>query len=109
MRRLAPDGLEAWAQVLASGYEGLVAKDEESSYVGGRTRAWLKVKVPGWTALKVTGVARRQSAVAANGPLQWRGQQHVRRARGVRARPDQGQARAQGRRIGPPSVASCRR
>jgi len=27
---------------------GLVAK-EASPYVGGRTRAWLKVKVPGWT------------------------------------------------------------
>jgi len=26
---------------------GYVAKDEECFYVGGRTRAWLKVKVPG--------------------------------------------------------------
>ena len=49
VRRLAPNGLDAWAQVLASGYEGLVAKDEASPYVGGRTRAWLKVKAPGWT------------------------------------------------------------
>jgi ATP-dependent DNA ligase len=31
------------------GYEGLVAKDEASVYVGGRTRAWLKVKQPNWT------------------------------------------------------------
>lgn len=28
MRRLASDGLEAWAQVLERGYEELVAKDE---------------------------------------------------------------------------------
>jgi ATP-dependent DNA ligase len=30
-------------------YEGLVAKDEASPYVGGRTRAWLKVKQANWT------------------------------------------------------------
>jgi bifunctional non-homologous end joining protein LigD len=44
-RRLAIDGLEAWAQVIARGYEGLVVKDEASPYVEGRTLAWLKVKV----------------------------------------------------------------
>jgi ATP-dependent DNA ligase len=37
------------AQVLERGYEGLVAKDEASPYVGGRTRAWLKVKPANWT------------------------------------------------------------
>jgi hypothetical protein len=31
-RRLAVDGLEAWAQVLERGYEGMVAKDEVSPY-----------------------------------------------------------------------------
>ena len=45
-RRLADDGLEAWAQVLKRGYEGLVGKDEASPYVEGRTLSWLKVKVP---------------------------------------------------------------
>jgi len=45
-RRLAADGLEAWAQVLSRGYEGLVGKDEASAYVEGRTLSWLKVKVP---------------------------------------------------------------
>jgi len=30
VRRLAPDGLEAWRQVIERGYEGLVAKDEAS-------------------------------------------------------------------------------
>ena len=44
VRRLADDGLEAWKQVLERGYEGLVAKDPESPYVGGRTLKWLKVK-----------------------------------------------------------------
>jgi bifunctional non-homologous end joining protein LigD len=48
-RRLKANGLDAWAQVLERGYEGLVAKDEASIYVGGRTRAWLKVKQPNWT------------------------------------------------------------
>ena len=45
-RRLAPDGFEAWAQVLERGYEGLVGKDDTSAYVEGRTLSWLKVKVP---------------------------------------------------------------
>ncbi len=45
-RRLADNGLEAWAQVLVRGYEGLVGKDEGSPYVEGRTLKWLKVKVP---------------------------------------------------------------
>lgn len=44
VRRLAPNGLEAWAQVLASGYEGMVAKDEASEYPGGKTNVWLTVK-----------------------------------------------------------------
>jgi len=45
-RRLAGDGLEAWAQVLERGYEGLVGKDEASPYTEGRTLSWLKVKQP---------------------------------------------------------------
>jgi bifunctional non-homologous end joining protein LigD len=44
-RRLADNGLAAWAQVLERGYEGLVGKDEASPYVEGRTLTWLKVKV----------------------------------------------------------------
>jgi ATP-dependent DNA ligase len=32
-RRLAAEGLEAWAQVLERGYEGMVGKDETSPYV----------------------------------------------------------------------------
>ena len=45
-RRLADDGLKAWQQVIERGYEGLVAKDPASPYVGGRTLKWLKVKQP---------------------------------------------------------------
>ena len=47
-RRLAPNGLEAWAEVLKRGYEGLVAKDPASPYPGGRTLSWLKVKQPNY-------------------------------------------------------------
>jgi hypothetical protein len=36
-------------EVLERGYEGYVAKDEASAYADGKTKAWLKVKVPGWT------------------------------------------------------------
>jgi len=44
VRRLSPNGLEAWQDVIRAGWEGLVAKDPESPYVGGRTLKWLKVK-----------------------------------------------------------------
>ena len=44
-RRLASDGLEAWKEVVAHGWEGLIAKDPDSLYQpGGRTRSWIKVK-----------------------------------------------------------------
>jgi bifunctional non-homologous end joining protein LigD len=40
-RRLPPHGLEAWATVKQRGYEGLVAKDQQSPYRGCMTRSWL--------------------------------------------------------------------
>src|SRR5260370_4536407 len=46
VRRLAMDGLKAWQEAVARGFEGLVAKDPESPYVGGRTLRWLEVKQP---------------------------------------------------------------
>jgi bifunctional non-homologous end joining protein LigD len=49
VRRLARNGFEAWSEVVAHDYEGLVAKDEASLYEPGPTRRWLKVKQPGWT------------------------------------------------------------
>ena len=49
VRRLAKSGFEAWAEVVAHDYEGLVAKEGVSLYEPGPTRRWLKVKQPGWT------------------------------------------------------------
>jgi bifunctional non-homologous end joining protein LigD len=49
VRRLARNGFEAWAEVIAHDYEGLVAKEEASLYEAGPTRRWLKVKQHGWT------------------------------------------------------------
>jgi ATP-dependent DNA ligase len=46
VRRLADGGLKAWQEMVEKGYEGLVAKDPQSPYVGGRSLKWLKVKVP---------------------------------------------------------------
>jgi bifunctional non-homologous end joining protein LigD len=46
VRRLSDDGLKAWQQVVEHGYEGLVAKDPASPYIGRRTLKWLKVKQP---------------------------------------------------------------
>jgi len=44
-QRLAANGLEAYRIAQRRGYEGLVAKDLASPYVGKRSRFWLKVKV----------------------------------------------------------------
>ena len=49
MRRLVKNGFEAWAEVIAHDYKGLVVKDEASLYEPGPTRRWLKVKQKGWT------------------------------------------------------------
>jgi bifunctional non-homologous end joining protein LigD len=49
VRRLVAGGLEAWNEVVARGFEGYVAKDENSRYEGGPTRSWLKAKQRGWT------------------------------------------------------------
>jgi bifunctional non-homologous end joining protein LigD len=49
VRRLSLDGIKAWKQVIARGYEGYVAKDETSPYEAGPTRRWLKVKQKDWT------------------------------------------------------------
>ena len=38
-------GLRPGGVVKQRGYEGLVAKDEESCYRGGPTRSWVKVKI----------------------------------------------------------------
>jgi bifunctional non-homologous end joining protein LigD len=43
--RMDPNGLTAFREAKARGYEGIVAKDLSSPYVQGRTRKWLKCKV----------------------------------------------------------------
>jgi bifunctional non-homologous end joining protein LigD len=43
--RLAANGLAAYELAKRRGYEGLVAKDLSSRYLGKRSRFWLKVKV----------------------------------------------------------------
>jgi bifunctional non-homologous end joining protein LigD len=44
-RRLGPGGLDAWEEVKAHGWEGLVAKDSASLYEPAtRTPSWIKVK-----------------------------------------------------------------
>jgi bifunctional non-homologous end joining protein LigD len=43
--RMNANGLTAFQEAKASGYEGIVAKDLSSPYVEGRTRRWLKCKV----------------------------------------------------------------
>jgi len=47
VRRLASNGFDAWAEVIAHDYEGLVAKEEASLYEAGPTRRPLKVKQRG--------------------------------------------------------------
>jgi len=44
-QRLDENGLEAFQVAKAKGYEGMVAKDNSSPYVEGRSRKWLKCKV----------------------------------------------------------------
>ncbi len=43
--RLAPDGLKAYEIAKQKGFEGVVAKDESSPYIEGRSGKWLKFKV----------------------------------------------------------------
>jgi ATP-dependent DNA ligase len=65
-RRLAPDGLKAWRQVEEHAYEGLVAKNNSSPYVGGRTLHWLKVLRPEARA----AVAKSRERTPRNGGRQ---------------------------------------
>ena len=44
MRRLARNGFEAWAEVIAHDYEGLVAKEQTSPYEAGPTWAMAEAK-----------------------------------------------------------------
>ena len=59
-RRLADAGLAAWVEVIKRGYEGLVAKDPESTYVPGRSLRWLKVKQPAYREKERGSTSRRR-------------------------------------------------
>ena len=55
-RRLPADGRKAWHVVEERGYEGMVAKDPRSTYRGGATRAWVKVKMRHEAVFVVGGI-----------------------------------------------------
>ncbi len=57
-RELAPNGLEAFRIAKRKGYEGLVAKDLSSPYVGARSAYWLKVKVHQEDEFLIAGYTR---------------------------------------------------
>ena len=64
VRRLASVDVEAWCQVIERGYEGLVAKDEASTYEGGRTTRWVKVKQKNWMSRTTAAAGGRRISVA---------------------------------------------
>src|SRR5438876_1034468 len=115
-RRLPAHGLEAWAEVQRRGYEGLVAKDEASAYLGGRTRSWLKVKRRnGDGALRGAGrqgrslrLSGRPDPVLAQGQAsQWgRGEKRERSSGGLRAvQCGAAPLHAAGREVGVPTLS----
>jgi hypothetical protein len=64
VRRLAANGLDAWAQVVGNGYEGYVAKDVASAYEGGATRYCEGV----WTAVALLRELQAKGTRAALDP-----------------------------------------
>src|SRR5262249_14728607 len=58
------NGLGAWAVVKERGYEGLVAKDAESTYRGGPRRSWIKCKIRREGRFAVAGILGLPSAFA---------------------------------------------
>lgn len=61
-RRLAANGLKAFAIAKRRGYEGLVAKDLSSRYVEARSSLWLKVKVHQEDEFVIAGYTRPAGA-----------------------------------------------
>lgn len=53
--RLAEDGLKAYAIAKRKAYEGVLAKEESSAYVAGRSSKWLKFKVKQEDEFVITG------------------------------------------------------
>ena len=61
-RRLAASGLAAYEAARRRGYEGLVAKDAGSKYIGARSRCWLKVKVHQQDEFVIVGYTEPEGA-----------------------------------------------
>ena len=61
-RIVSAAGLAALAGVKERGYEGLVAKDEQSTYRGGPTRSSLKVKIRHEGRFVIDGILADASA-----------------------------------------------
>ena len=61
-RRLQGNGIEAFKEAKKRGLEGLVAKDAASTYVGGRSAYWMKVKVHQEDEFVIGGYTRPEGA-----------------------------------------------
>jgi len=76
--RLAENGIAAFRIAKERGFEGLVAKDETSPYVEGRSRQWLKVKVHQEEELVIGGYTAPEGARQHFGALLLGGYDHGR-------------------------------
>ncbi|HTQ15126.1 MAG TPA: non-homologous end-joining DNA ligase [Rhizomicrobium sp.] len=61
-RRLSADGIKAFREAKKRGFEGIVAKNLASAYVGKRSRDWLKVKVHQEDEFVIVGFTRPAGA-----------------------------------------------
>lgn len=68
-RRLGIDGIEAHREARARGLEGVVGKDDASTYREGRSHAWLKVKIKQGEELVVAGFTPGRGARSHFGAL----------------------------------------
>jgi DNA ligase D-like protein (predicted ligase) len=66
--RLA-DGERMYEEACRKGLEGLIAKDSEAPYVGGRSRAWLKIKCTGEQEFVIGGWTNPQGSREGFGAL----------------------------------------
>lgn len=64
------DGLGLWRQIEALGLEGVMAKRADSPYVGGRSAAWLKIRVEHTADLVVVGYTLPEGTRPHLGALQ---------------------------------------
>ena len=63
------DGLGLWRHVVALGLEGMVAKREDSPYVGTRAPSWLKIRIEHTADLAVVGFTAPEGTRAHLGAL----------------------------------------